>query len=143
MQTTLPLSFRSPKSARVVIAQLVDDAILIGIPLWAFVTTWTNGSETGPLEALVGWPFLIGFFGFLELVVTLVFRRTVGQAVLGLRLVSATTGERALVDQVLIRAFVHGLTAGLPVIAIGDRLLTPMKKDPRAMYDKAARTVIS
>ena len=142
MQETVALSFRSPKSVRVVLAQLTDDAILIGIPLWICYSTWTDGSDLGAVVAIVTWPFAIGFFGLLELVVTLVFRRTIGQAISGLRLLSAATGERALLDQVFVRAFVRLISTGLPVVAIGDRLLTSLKKDPRAMHDKASRTVV-
>jgi hypothetical protein len=143
METSVPLTFRSPKSARVVIAQLIDDVILIGIPLRVCFEIWTDGSDLAALGAIVTWPFAIGFLGFLELVVSLIFRRTLGQAILGLRLVSATTGERAMLDQVFVRAFVRVVSAGLPVIAIGDRLLTPMRRDPRALHDKAADAVIS
>jgi hypothetical protein len=143
MQTTVPLSFRSPKSARVVIAQLVDDAILIGLPLWISYRIWNDGSDLAAVGAIVTWPFAVGLFGVLELIGALIFRRTLGQAVLGLRLMSAATGERVMLDQVFVRAFVRVVSAGLPVIAIGDRLLTPMKRDPRAIHDKAADAVVT
>ncbi|MFI6576979.1 RDD family protein [Nocardiopsis sp. NPDC050513] len=99
-------------------------------------------AEVWALMLFFGWGVLLFFYDWLYLVA---WGRTLGKAVVGIRVVDAADGGRLSQGQAMGRAALFGLPQSLPVLghlfSLGESMAS-LGEHRRALHDRACGTVV-